>query len=139
MPIVERSFGINTTNEGAILEPIAQIIKGDEGMVKDVIGRLSEEKPATIEAALEVLLHLDVKGGIEKVRELASHKNDDIRSRAFRVCGKSGKGNSDIVRDFPDGVAPRTVLSLSDDSATVLDIRKFSPGSARAHLPAIGP
>ena len=34
--------------------------------------------------------------------------------------------------DFPDGVAPGTVLGLSDDSTTVLDIRKLFPGSAKA-------
>ena len=41
--------------------------------------------------------------------------------------------------DFADDVAPRLVLGLSDDSSAVLDISKSFPGSAGAHLPAIGP
>ena len=44
-----------------------------------------------------------------------------------------------VIRDFPDGDAPRAILSLSDDATTVLDIRKLLLGSARTHLPAIGP
>ena len=64
---------------------------------------------------------------------MASHATRTGRNGAIQSRQAS------LNRDFPDGDAPRAILSLSDDATTVLDIRKLLLGSARTHLPAIGP
>ena len=44
---------------------------------------------------------------------------------AWRIC--CFRWSFSFIRDFPDGVALRTVPGLSDDSTTVLDIRELFP------------